>query len=177
MKKSVFIVVLMLTLTGAANAQLNKCIGTDGKVTFSDISCPTSAKSSETLKIQNTPSRYEPASPRAASRSEGYSTAPPTRGGASQVERELTGKIAGYLTNNDIGTASMLATTPEHFQMVAQAKRDVRNSELQYEANKRAEESAKRLAQPTVCTTTSKSSRYGGGSEYSTTTQCGKSGD
>lgn len=43
MKHTIAITLLLLTLSGAAHAQLRKCTGPDGKVTYSDVLCSTSA--------------------------------------------------------------------------------------------------------------------------------------
>lgn len=43
MKQTITVTLLFLTLAGAAHAQLRKCTGPDGKVTYSDVLCNTNA--------------------------------------------------------------------------------------------------------------------------------------
>jgi hypothetical protein len=176
MNKKVFFVVLSLTLAGASHAQLRKCVGPDGRVTFSDVACSSNAKSTEVISAKPSMQGYEAsaAAPqrRAYEPSEGPRSSP-----VSNYERELTGKIAGHLANGDIGTAASLATTTEHLNMVAEAKREKTRSDLAYDRNERANEDARRRNLPTVCKSTSQRDGYGPGSRFTSTTKCGKEGD
>ena len=167
---------LGLALACASQAQLRKCVGPDGRVTFSDMGCASNSKSAEVISAKPsmqgndayvaTPQRqaYEPSEA-------------PRRAPGNMYERELTGKIAGHLANGDIGTASSLATTSEHLQMVAEARRDKVRSDIAYDENERANENARRRNLPTVCKHTSQRDGYGPGSRFTSTTKCGKEGD
>lgn len=54
MKKSITGMLLLLVLTGAAQAQLRKCTGPDGRVTYSDVRCSTGAAESNVRANANT---------------------------------------------------------------------------------------------------------------------------
>ena len=128
MKTAILLVALLLV--GQAHAQLRKCIGPDGKITYSDVLCAGTSKSTQTLDTPPGPSISQ--SPRPSQ--------------ASVYEKELSSKIAGYLNNNDFEAASKIAATAEHHQMIA----DARLARQSKAADKKA---AKRAAQPTVCRT------------------------
>lgn len=176
MKKKVFFAVLGLVFACASHAQLRKCVGPDGRVTFSDMGCASNSKSAEVISAK--PSMQGSDAPTATPQRRVYEPSEaPRRAPGNIYERELTGKIAGHLAVGDIGTAASLATTPEHFQMVAEAKRDKTRSDLAYDENARANENARRRNLPTVCSHTSQRDGYGPGSRFTSTTKCGKEGD
>lgn len=133
MKKSIASILLLLMLTGAAQAQLRKCTGPDGRITYSDVLCATTSKSIQSIEI--------PAGPT------GYQAPPGDRPSqASIYERELAGKIASHLARGDFDHAETLAVTIEHHQMIADARRNKAASEQE-------KKDAKRAARPTVCRT------------------------
>lgn len=45
MKKAIFATLLIISITGYAQAQLRKCTGPDGRVTYSDVLCSTNSSS------------------------------------------------------------------------------------------------------------------------------------
>ena len=180
MKIKLFAALLGLSLACASHAQLRKCVGADGRITFSDTACANNAKSAEVITARPamqgdaTQTRAEP-----QYRDYPAPQAPPAARSAQagSYQQELTGKIAGHLANGDIGTAASLATTSEHFNMVAEARRDKTRSDLAYDENERANQNARRRALPTVCKHTSQRDGYGPGSRFTSTTKCGKEGD
>lgn len=132
MKTKIAATLFCVSLMGSAQAQVNKCIGPGGKVTFSDVACSTASKT-----IQTT----HPSAP------DGYQPRPSATAPLGNVyEREISGKIRSYLLQNDFEHAATLAVTTEHFQMIAQAKREYQNHELDKKA-------AAQAARPTVCKT------------------------
>ncbi|WP_114973380.1 DUF4124 domain-containing protein [Rhodoferax ferrireducens] len=164
MKKSITVILLFIALTGAAQAQLRKCTGPDGRITYSDVLCATTSKSIQSVDI--------PAGPA------GYQAPPGDRPSqASVYERELSGKIAGHLARGDFDRASTLAVTVEHHQMIA----DARQNKV---ASEQAKKDARRAARPTVCSTfgvnNGLANSYGAGNmtsysgTYSGTTVCNK---
>lgn len=144
MKHALATGLILFLLTAPAHAQLRKCTGPDGKVTYSDVLCNTaSTKTSQTLEAPIP------------------GTQPPQ---SNVYGRELTRKIVEYLQRGDFDHADTLATTAEHRQMIS----DARQARLESEEAKKA---AKRAARPTVCGT---SGYIGPGGVYSGTTVCGK---
>lgn len=168
---------LILALAGVTHAQLRKCVGADGRVTFSDVACSSGSKSAEVIDAKPALQGYESPGRTATSRRGYESQETPRSAPGNSYERELTGKIAGHLANGDIGTAASLATTSEHLRMVSEAKREKTRSDLAYDQNERANENARRRNLPTVCKHTSQRDGYGPGSRYTSTTKCGKEGD
>ena len=130
--KLILAIAASLLLCIDAQAQLRKCTGPDGKVTYSDVACATTAQTDQALVVTKTDglgvTQYEQAHGRPQ----------------NAYERELSGKIAGYLARNDFEHAATIAVTPEHFKMIADAKRERQS----VDAEKLA---AKRAARPTVC--------------------------
>lgn len=177
MKKKLLTAVLSLALASVAQAQLRKCVGADGRVTFSDVACANTSKSAEVISSRPALQGFEAPGRPAAQRRDYEAPAAPRSAPQSGYQQELTGKIAGHLANGDIGTAASLATTSEHLQMVADAKRDKTQSDLAYDANERANKSARRRDLPTVCKFTSERDGYGPGSRYTSTRRCAKEGD
>lgn len=131
MKKSIASMLLLLALIGTAQAQLRKCTGPDGRITYSDVLCATTSKSAQTLDELSAPRGYQSPSAERPSQTSIY-------------EREISGKIGAHLLQNNYERAEALAITPEHYQMIADARRDKKNYELDRKA-------AARAARPTVC--------------------------
>lgn len=138
MRQFAIFLIATMVFAGTAYGQARKCTGPDGKVTYSDVLCSTASKSAETLV---------PLQPSAAPQ-------PNRPSQASVYERELSGKIASYLAQNDFDHATSLAVTAEHFQMITAA----RQSRLDDEAKKKAEAKA---AKPVVCYTVGQSIGFG----------------
>lgn len=162
--KNRFLATLVLALAaGSSQAQLRKCTAPDGKVTYSDVLCSTTSKSAQTIEAMQAPARSS------------YQAQPAQQSQAALYEREISGKIGSHLLQNNYERAEALATTPEHYQMIADARRDKQN----YELDKKA---AARAARPTVCRSFGVSNgyvnNYGYGSTYSGvnhgTTVCNK---
>lgn len=160
--KKITVTLLLLVLAGASQAQLRKCVSPDGRVTYSDVLCSTSSKSIQSIEAVQAPAR-----------SSHQPMMQPTQ--ASVYEREISGKIGAHLLQNNYERAEAMATTPEHYQMIADARRDKQNYELDRKA-------AARAAQPTVCRSFGMSNgymkNYGSTSTYSGmnsgTTVCNK---
>ena len=134
MNKKIYVILVALTLTGAAQAQLRKCVGHDGKITYSDVLCDTRSKSIQQFKeIAPSQSNYQ---------DEGM----PRRTQASIYEAEISKRIAAHLTLNNYERANAIATTAEHQQMIAD---DIQAKQTRSEEVK----AAKRAARPTVCRT------------------------
>lgn len=155
MKTAIILIAACALYTGASKAQLRKCTGPDGRVTYSDVMCSTASKS-----IQEIDGRPAPV-PRAA---------PPPRQTQSQIyEDQLSAKIAGHLNNHDFERATSLAVTVEHFQMIKNAQREATMAE-----NARTAALQKKPTQnrPTVCSTFGQSNANILGSTYSGTTVC-----
>jgi hypothetical protein len=55
MGRSVVAALALALCAGAAHAQLNKCTGADGKVSYSDKPCPTGAKGTVMIKAPDKP--------------------------------------------------------------------------------------------------------------------------
>lgn len=115
MEKTIIFALLTLVFIGSSQAQMRKCTATDGRITYSDAPCNIASKSTQNLNI---------------STSGGYNT--PTLSQPSQAgvfEREISGKIAGYLAQDDFDHAATLAVTAEHFKMIEDARRGRRLNE------------------------------------------------
>lgn len=116
---------------GHAVAQVKKCIGPDGKVSYTDAPCAAGQRSTETLRagslVANTPA-FQPI---------------PAAPGAM---RELDTAIAGHLAMGNIAHAKTLAVSKEQFQMIREAEQEKAAQVAEAKA-------AKRAARPTVCTT------------------------
>lgn len=178
MKKTAALTLLLIIYASASHAQLRKCVAPDGKITYSDVSCPSNAKSAQTLSERQAPPIYSPPSsytpPNRGVYSAPANSASPTGPTQAQIyERQLTGKIAGYLAAGDIGTAITLAITPEHNAMIADARRDQERAGRAFDANKRANDAAKRAALPYECKTTTTRTPWDYNNRSSTTTKCG----
>lgn len=129
MKTTMLIAALLLSTT--ANAQVRKCTGPDGKITYSDFLCGDATNAVKGIS-------QEPPQDKGKAR---QSSQP------SYYEQEVTRKVVGYLSSNDVAGASRMAVTPEHFQMIEDHKRMLRSDEAETRA-------AKQAAKPTVCKTT-----------------------
>lgn len=152
--KVILVFVAALLLGANAHAQLRKCVAPDGKVTYSDVLCDTSSKSSQT-----------PATPQAGGyQSRADQGQPPT----NHYAQELTRIISGYLAVDDFDHAVTLAVTQEHFQMIAAARKRRQNLELDKQALKIEEKKAAKARERIVCRT----SGYSFGPVYSGTTVC-----
>ena len=185
MNKTVALALLLISFASASHAQLRKCVAPDGKITFSDVMCPGNAKSAQTIneraaqptyrapeRYNSPPERREPAT---RLQQEPERPAGPTQ--AQIYERQLTGKIAGHLAAGDIGTATVLATTAEHYAMIAEARRDQERAGRAFDANKRANDAAKRAALPYECKSTTTRTPWDYNNRSSTTTRCGSVAD
>lgn len=159
MNKKVLVILVALTLASAAQAQLRKCVGQDGKITYSDVLCDTKSKSIHQFKeIKPSQSNYQ-------------ADGAPRRTQASVYEREISGKIAGHLAQNNYERATALAVTVEHHQMIT-------DDRLAKQARINEAKAAKRAAMPTVCNTFGRHSGMAFGNIYSgnsnSTTVCNK---
>lgn len=143
MKSTIVFIAMMCLFMVSSHAQLKKCTGPDGKVTYSDVACANTTKSSETMPI--------PATGGPDVQADMPSGAP-----RNAYDRQLRGKIAEYLARKDYVGASGLAVTEEHLAMIAEVKQADLKAANEIKA-------AKRAARPTVCTT----SGYGQGSAHS----------
>lgn len=117
MKKSIAAALLSIALVGVAQAQMQKCTAANGRITYSDAPCNNASKSSQTLDISTSVGANAPAAVR------------PTQAGV--FESEISGKIARYLAQNDFDSATSLAVTAEHFDMIRKARRDRRPNETE----------------------------------------------
>lgn len=140
MKKTITTVFVIFSAVGSAQAQLHKCTAPNGKVTYSDVMCATTAQTVQTLD----------ATPQRAVRND-YQPRSEQRPQANVYEREISGKIGAHLLQNNFERAEALAVTPEHYQMIADARRNKQNHELEKKA-------AEQAARPVVCKTYGQSS-------------------
>lgn len=159
MNKKALLVLVALTLASAAQAQLRKCVGQDGKITYSDVLCDTKSKSIQQFKeIEPSQSNYQ---------AEGV----PRRTQASVYEAEISRKIAAHLAQNNYERATAMAATAEHHQMIADDRQEKQDKVI-------AAKAAKRAARPTVCNTYGTQSGMAIGNIYSgtsnSTTVCNK---
>lgn len=177
MKTALSLALLCLIASHTAHAQLRKCVAPDGKITFSDVMCPGNAKTAQVISDRPTPPAYQPPSRYGRPNDLDYTPqdqdrpAGPTQ--AQIYERQITGKIAGYLAANDIPSAAGLAVTQEHHAMIAEARQSMDRTARQNDANKRANEAAKRAAQPYECKSTTTRTPWDYNNRSSTTTRCG----
>ena len=115
--------------TETSHAQVFKCKGADGRVTYTQGGCG----SSEDAKV------VAPSFPRADAAEIGY------RGGAqpggSPAERELSNLIAAALARDDYRKAESLAVNAEHWRLIADAR-----------AAKSARAASAAANRPRVCT-------------------------
>jgi len=180
MKIALCLALLCLAASHPAHAQLRKCVAPDGKITFSDVMCPGNAKSAQTINERPAQPAYQPPS-RYSSQPDHREAAPryqepeqpagPTQ--AQIYERQISGKIAGYLAVNDFASAAGLATTREHHAMIEEARQTQARAERYNDANKRANEAAKRAAMPYECKSTTTRTPWDYNNRSSTTTRCG----
>lgn len=133
------VIVTTVLLCANAHAQVRKCTGPTGQVTYSDVSCVNTSKTDQALVV--TPSGGLGVTQ--------YNQGPVAPQNA--YERELSGKIAGYLARDDFEHAATLAVTPEHFKMISDAKRYRQTADAEKLA-------AKKAARPTVCASSGRTS-------------------
>jgi hypothetical protein len=145
MKTELIILCALAAVSVGLHAQVVKCTGADGKVTYTQGSCDGKAKASA-LK----PSSAVDVMP-------AYQ---PIKTPSSSLT-ELNAAIAGHLAAGNIAHARTMAVTAEQFQMVSDAEQAQIKRELDAKA-------ARRAARPIVCTTTGHSI----GGNYNGVTVC-----
>lgn len=135
-----------LMLPAVALAQVHKCTGVDGRITYSESPCSGAVKSSQVDIQLRTPGSAQGSSE-------------PAR---NAYMAELNNKISSALERGDFTTARRLAVTEEHFRVI----KEVEQIEREERAAAKAERRARR---PTVCTTMGQSNgRISGGMNANT---------
>ena len=123
-----------LMLSGTLMAQVHKCVGKDGKVTYGHSPCVGDSSVGSSVNLQGA------GQARQASSSPAGSAAP------NAYEASIKARIAALLAEKDFVRAEALAMTDEHRKMVADAKK-ANEAEVQEKAKARAARG------PSECTT------------------------
>lgn len=100
-----------LMLHGAPMAQVHKCVGKDGKVTYEQTPCAGTSSAGASVNLQGA------GQARAASSSPTASVAP------NAYDASIKARITALVADKDFVRAQALAVTDEHRKMVADAKK------------------------------------------------------
>lgn len=100
-----------LLFSGAPMAQVHKCVGKDGKVTYEQTPCAGLSSAGGPVNLQGA------GQARSASSSPAASVAP------NAYDSSIKSRIAALVADKDFVRAQALAVTDEHRKMVADAKK------------------------------------------------------